>query len=77
MPKPGAEFLTTLRKSRRSVTAEAEKQIASWKGDIEQPSFTASAKNLAHCLAFRHHDLRELQRESAGYRPSDALRAGR
>ena len=34
-----------------------------WQGDIELASFAASASNLAHYLAFRHHDLRELQRE--------------
>ena len=63
MPKSGRELLAALRDLRRSITAEAAERIERWQRDIEQPSFTASASNLAHYLAFRHHDLRELQRE--------------
>ena len=57
------QLLAALRDLRRSITAEATQRIEHWQRDIEQPSFVASASNLAHYLAFRHHDLRELQRE--------------
>jgi pyruvate kinase len=57
------QLLATLRDPHQSIAAEAEKRLARWQGDIEQPSFADSAGNLAHYLALRHHDLRELQRE--------------
>ena len=61
--KSAKELLAALGDLRHSITAEAAKRIERWQPDIEQPSFAASAGNLAHYLAFRHHDLRELQRE--------------
>jgi pyruvate kinase len=60
MSQSGRELLAALGDLRRSITAE---RIARWQGDIELPSFAASADNLAHYLAFRHHDLRDLQLE--------------
>ena len=57
------ELLAALRDLRRSITTEAARSIERWHGDIEQSSFAASAGNLAHYLALRHHDLRDLQRE--------------
>ena len=63
MSKSAKELLAALGDLRRSITVEAAKRIERWQPDIEQPSFTASASNLAHYLAFRHHDLRPLQLE--------------
>src|SRR5689334_19920804 len=63
MSRSAKELLAALGDLRQSITAEAAKRIERWQSDIEQPSFAASANNLAHYLAFRHHDLRPLQRE--------------
>jgi pyruvate kinase len=63
MSQAGMELLTALCDLRQSIAAEAATRIERWQGDIDEPSFTASASNLAHYLAFRHHDLRDLQRE--------------
>ena len=63
MSEVSLELLAALRDLRRSVTAEATQRIERWQPDIELPSFVASASNLAHYLAFRHHDLRDLQRD--------------
>jgi pyruvate kinase len=57
------QVLAAIRDLRNSMTVEAAGRMNGWQNDIEQPSFTASAANLAHYLAFRHHDLRDLQRE--------------
>ena len=58
----GVQLLTALRDLRHTISAEAARRIERWQPDIAQPSFAASAGNLAHYLAVRHHDLRELQR---------------
>ncbi len=63
MSHASVELLTALRDLRQSITAEAALRIERWQPDIGQPAFAARASNLAHYLAFRHHDLRELQRE--------------
>jgi pyruvate kinase len=63
MLQSGRDLLTELRDLRQSIMAEAAKRLPHWQGDIELASFAASANNLAHYLAFRHHDLRELQLE--------------
>jgi len=63
MPQSGTQLLTTLRELRQSITAEAATRMPRWHGDVELASFADSAANLAHYLAFRHHDLRDLQRE--------------
>ncbi len=52
-----------LRDLRKSVVKEAAPTLARWKPDVAQESFADSASNLAHYLALRHHDLRDLQRE--------------
>ena len=57
------ELLAALRDLRQSIATEAARSIERWQSDIEQPSFVVSAGNLAHYLALRHHDLRDLQRE--------------
>jgi pyruvate kinase len=67
MSRSAKELLAALGDLRHSITAEAAKRIEHWQPDIEQPSFAASANNLAHYLAFRHHDLRPLQRELMRY----------
>ena len=63
MSPSSQQLLTSLRHLRRSVDTGAAQRVAAWRGDLQDPSFAASAENLAHYLAFRHHDLRELQRE--------------
>jgi pyruvate kinase len=57
------QSLISLRDLRQTIATEAAERIASWRSDIEEPSFAASASNLAQYLALRHHDLRELQRD--------------
>ena len=42
---------------------EAAPRRQAWQPFIERSGFAASADNLAHYLAFRHHDLREVQRQ--------------
>jgi pyruvate kinase len=56
-------LLSTLRRLEDEIAADAVQRLARWQGVIEQSSFATSASNLAHYLAFRHHDLRDLQRE--------------
>jgi len=63
MPSPDVRTLTVLRDLRRSIADEAAGRLDRWQGEVETPSFAASAANLAQYLAFRHHDLRPLQRE--------------
>ena len=41
---------------------EGSRPVARWNNSIERPAFQKSAANLAHYMAFRHRDLRELQR---------------
>ena len=45
-----------------SIGREGDRQAAVWRASIERADFKESAANLAHYLAFRHRDLRELQR---------------
>ncbi len=56
-------LLPELRELRRSIKDEASGLVGRWQQYIKLPSFAASADNLAHYLALRHHDLRDLQRE--------------
>ncbi|MEJ0020849.1 MAG: pyruvate kinase [Acetobacteraceae bacterium] len=63
MPQTSAQVLEALRDLRHAIAAEAETRIGGWRDDIEGPAFGPSAANLAHYLAFRHHDLRGLQRD--------------
>ncbi len=55
--------LTALRNLHSSIADEAARRMDRWQSEVETPSFAASAANLAQYLAFRHHDLRSLQRE--------------
>jgi pyruvate kinase len=63
MAQSGRELLAALDDLRRSITVEAAGRTARWREQIELESFLPSAENLAHYLAFRHHDQRDLQRE--------------
>ncbi len=63
MAQSGRELLAALGDLRRSIMAEAAERAARWREQIELGSFVPSAENLAHYLALRHHDLRDLQRE--------------
>jgi pyruvate kinase len=63
MTPDNRKLLSTLRRLEEEITADAMRCLARWEGVVEQSSFAPSASNLAHYLAFRHHDLRDLQRE--------------
>jgi pyruvate kinase len=63
MPRDRTQVLQALHNLRQSVHDEAASRIDHWQPYIERASYAASAINLAHYLAFRHHDLRDLQRE--------------
>jgi pyruvate kinase len=63
MSQVGRQLLAALQELRRSIADAASGRIERWQREIEQPAFAASASNLAHYLAFRHHDLRNLQHE--------------
>jgi pyruvate kinase len=67
MPHAGRQLLAAVRELRRSIAGEASGHVERWQREIEQPSFAASVSNLAHYLAFRHHDLREVQRDLMRY----------
>lgn len=58
-PPPGAQALGTLEPLRAAIVAEAEAQLASW--PAVRSAFLSSVRNLAHYLALRRRDLRELQ----------------
>jgi pyruvate kinase len=63
MPQANLELLQLLRDLRLAINDEASSRIDRWRGSIEREAFAFSADNLAHYMAFRHHDLRGLQRE--------------
>jgi pyruvate kinase len=63
MANAGEKLLATFREIRHAVAVKAAPRIEQWRSDIERPEFAPSAANLAHYLAFQHHDLRGLQRE--------------
>lgn len=63
MPQANIELLQVLRDLRLAIKNEAAGRIDAWRGAIEREAFASSAVNLAHYLAFRHHDLRAVQRE--------------
>jgi pyruvate kinase len=61
---PGAaphDLLKTLRALRDTVHLEGEAMFATWRSHIQRSDFVPSALNLAHYLALRRHDLRDLQ----------------
>src|SRR5579871_2007360 len=63
MPMDSGDLLAALNRLRHAVAAEAAPRRDAWQPFIERPAFAASADNLAHYLAFRHHDLRDVQRQ--------------
>lgn len=62
MPAP-ARLLPRIDSLIETVEAHAREEMAAWAGWNIRPEFQPSAENLAHWLALRHQDLRELQRE--------------
>src|SRR5512134_2025262 len=44
------------------IHRESDEQAAAWRSCINRADFEESAANLAHYMAFRHRDLRALQR---------------
>jgi pyruvate kinase len=56
------ELLDEVVTLRGSVVQQGKATFRKWRPRIARPDFAASARNLAHYLAFRRHDLRQLQR---------------
>lgn len=54
-------LLQELNLLRERVINDGDFLYARWEKDIERADFRASAKNLAHYMALRRHDIRELQ----------------
>ena len=54
-------LLSTLQELRKQVQDEGQSAFNIWQPHIERSDFFPSALNLACYLAFRHHDLREIQ----------------
>jgi len=68
MPLPSGEtelarVLQQLEALRDSINKDAHAIADRWTDWVKDDDFIASANNFAHYLAFRHHDLRPLQRE--------------
>ncbi|WP_421725536.1 pyruvate kinase [Bauldia sp.] len=57
-----AEALDEIVALRRQVVDHGRETYRRWRPEIERPRFAPSALNLAHYLALRRHDLRDLQR---------------
>jgi pyruvate kinase len=55
------QVLAALLKLREAVSNDGSARFEQWRGSIERNDFLVSAQNLAHYLAFRKHDLRDLQ----------------
>src|SRR6516164_4174458 len=55
------EILRQLIALRSDVTGVGEKLTSGWRPLVADTSFKHSARNLAHYLALRRHDLRSLQ----------------
>jgi pyruvate kinase len=62
-PRAAAELLAVLRRLRAEVSAEAETTLEGWRRPFARHAFKLSAPNLAHYLALRRRDLRDLQDE--------------
>jgi pyruvate kinase len=58
-----AELLAILRQLRAEVSADGDKALQHWQRGIGRHAFKLSAANLAHYLALRRRDLRDLQDE--------------
>ncbi|MCM1983987.1 pyruvate kinase [Lyngbya confervoides] len=56
-----SELLQRLIQLRRTVVREGDKLYQAWKPNLKRRSFQDPARNLAHYLVLRHHDLRDLQ----------------
>lgn len=54
-------LLREVRALRETVERAGETTLARWRPHIQRPTFISSALNLAHYLALRRHDLRDLQ----------------
>ncbi|MBX9775703.1 MAG: pyruvate kinase [Xanthobacteraceae bacterium] len=54
-------LLSKLKRLGRDVRREGAARLAAWRPSIERASFVPAAENLAHYLALRAHDLRDLQ----------------
>jgi pyruvate kinase len=52
---------STLQALRKTVASTGQATFDQWQSHIQRPEFLTSALNLAHYLALRQHDLRDLQ----------------
>lgn len=55
------DLLREIARLRNEVQAEGEAIFARWRDSIENPRFLSSARNLAHYLALRRHDISTIQ----------------
>jgi pyruvate kinase len=60
-------LLKTLGDIMADVEEEADRQMKVWREQIDRAAFRPSAENLARYIAFRHHDIRPLQRKLARF----------
>lgn len=70
-----ATLLTRLRDLREAVIGEADTTLTRWQPWLHRRAFCLGARNLAHYLAFRKRDLRDLQASLAMYGLSSLGRA--
>ncbi|HMD03357.1 MAG TPA: pyruvate kinase [Candidatus Baltobacteraceae bacterium] len=59
-------MLAKLRSMRDDVAREGQTRFDGWRPRIRRDEFSSAALNLAHYLAFRRRDLRDVQRELTG-----------
>ena len=62
-PRAPAELLAALRQLRAEICADGSKMLDRWRRGTARQAFKLSAANLAHYLALRRRDLRDLQDE--------------
>jgi pyruvate kinase len=62
-PRMHRQLLTAISQLRSRVAANGRATFATWRPLINRAGFAASALNLAHYLAFRQTDLRQIQRD--------------
>ena len=62
-PRAPAKLLAALCQLRADVSAEGETTLEGWRRSFARQAFKLSAANLAHYLALRRRDLRDLQDE--------------
>lgn len=62
-PRTPAELLGALRRLRAEIAAEAEQTLERWRPGIARRTFRLSVANLAHYMALRRRDLRDMQDE--------------